>query len=68
MYPEICSMTLTWHDLRSYPEDLPKETGWYLIKVKSSDDLQLVYGFEKITVEIADLWALIDLTTMLREV
>lgn len=60
MYTEVYDTLLEWHDLRSFPKDLPIETGWYLIKVKSSDDLRLVYGFETITPETADVWALID--------
>ena len=62
IYSKLYSTKITWHDLRSCPEDTPRETGWYLFKVKSSDDLRLVYGFEEVTAETADLWARIDLT------
>ena len=71
MYTGLCSTSITWHNLRIRPEDLPRETGWYVFKVKSSDDFRLVYGFEEVTAETADFWARIDLSGLvpnLREV
>ncbi len=37
-------------------ERLPEKTGWYAVKVASSDDLRMVYGYESITAEQFDAW------------
>ena len=52
---------LKWHNLKSNPDDLPKTTAWYVYKVRSSDDYRITYGYEKITPNNADYWAMIPL-------
>ena len=49
-------MSSLWHNLKEDPNDLPKETGWYVCKVKGSDDLHLVYGYENVTLDRFDAW------------
>lgn len=49
-------MSNLWHNLKEDPNDLPKETGWYVCKVKGSDNLHLVYGYENVTIDRFDAW------------
>lgn len=37
-------------------ERLPEKTGWYAVKVASSDDLRMVFGYESITSDKFDAW------------
>ena len=52
-------VTMVWHDFSENPLDLPKRTAWYVCKIKSSDNLRVVYGYENITPEHYDSWAMI---------
>ena len=49
---------IVWHHF-SEDTSLPKVTAWYVCKIKSSDNLRVVYGYESITPEHYDSWAMI---------
>lgn len=48
-----------WHNMKDNPSDVPNKTAWYVVKIKSSDDLQIVYGFETVTSDKYDAWLMI---------
>lgn len=48
---------LLWHSLVENKKDIPSSGMWFVCKIKSSDDLKLVYGFENVTAEHWDAWA-----------
>lgn len=47
---------LNWHDLTENKDDVPKSGLWFVCKIKSSDDLKLVCGFENVTPSEYDAW------------
>lgn len=47
---------LLWHRIKS-EEDLPNYGIWMLCKVKESDDLRLVCGYENVDAKKFDAWA-----------
>lgn len=49
-----------WHNLKEDPNDLPTKNAWYVVKIKSSDDLTIVYGHENVTTNKYDAWLRID--------
>ena len=51
---------MNWHNLTEDPNDLPKKTGWYVVKVKSSDDLHIIYGYESVSSEHFDAWLMVE--------
>ncbi len=48
-----------WHYINE-ASDLPDKTGWYVVKLKGSDDLSIVYGFEKVNPEKHDAWIMVN--------
>jgi len=51
---------LEWHNLMENPNDIPKKTKWYCCKIKSSDDLRMVFGNKGINSDRYDAWSEID--------
>lgn len=49
-----------WHNIKENPQDLPNKTAWYVVKIKSSDNLRIVFGYEKITAEHYDAWLKVE--------
>lgn len=49
-----------WHNLKDNPDDLPTITSWYVVKVRSSDDLRIVYGYENVIPDKFDAWMKVD--------
>ena len=48
-----------WHNIKENPNDLPTRTSWYVVKIKGSDDLKTIYGYQQITVDKYDAWMMI---------
>ena len=51
---------LRWHNLKVCPNDIPKKGIWFICKIKGSDDLKLVCGFENVTFDKYDGWAKVE--------
>lgn len=51
---------MDWHNLKENSQDLPNKTAWYVVKLKSSDDLCIIYGYELITAKKYDAWLLVE--------
>lgn len=51
---------MDWVNLKENPNNLPTVTGWYVCKIKSSDDLKSVFGFENVTAEKYDAYVKVD--------
>lgn len=49
--------TMEWHSLWKDCNDVPKETAWYIVKVRGSDDYKCVFGYENINANTCDAWA-----------
>lgn len=49
-----------WHNIKDNPADTPKQVGWYACKIKSSDDLCMVFGASEITSGKYDYWSRIE--------
>ena len=49
-----------WHNLKENPDELPTKTSWYVVKIKGSDDLGIVYGYETISAERYDSWLMVS--------
>ena len=63
MQNRTCEMDwkgLRWHDIVECPHDTPKNGLWFICKIKSSDNLTLVCGFENVTAERFDAWANVE--------
>ena len=54
-----CDMN-EWHNIKENPQDLPNKTAWYVVKIKSSDNLRIVFGYEKITADHYDAWVKVE--------
>lgn len=50
----------TWHNIKDNPNDIPKKVDWYCCKIKSSDNLRMVFGYSEITPDEYDAWLKID--------
>lgn len=48
-----------WHYIND-ASDLPNKTEWYVVKLKGSDDLDVVYGFEEVKPEKHDAWMIVN--------
>lgn len=48
---------ITWHDLLDNPNDIPNRGIWFVCKIKNSDDLKLVCGYENVSADHWDAWA-----------
>lgn len=46
--------------LKDNPEDLPTVTSWYVVKIRSSNDFQIVYGYENVTPDKFDAWMKVE--------
>ena len=55
---DILLDTIVWHIIIT-SDDLPKEGIWILCKVRGSDDLKLVCGFENVVFHKYDAWAIV---------
>ena len=49
-----------WHNLKDDPQDKPTKTHWFVVKVKSSDNLRVIYGHETINADNYDAWMIVD--------
>ena len=50
---------ITWYKINE-EDDLPKKGLWFLCKIRGSDDLSLVCGFENVIFEKHDAWAEVE--------
>jgi hypothetical protein len=48
---------MEWHDLTDNPCDTPNRGFWFACKIKGSDNLKLVFGFENVNADRFDAWA-----------
>lgn len=48
---------MEWHNLADNKTDIPRSGLWFICKIKGSDDLKLVCGYEKVTANDFDGWA-----------
>ena len=48
---------MEWHDLTDNPCDTPNCGLWFVCKIKGSDNLKLVVGFENVNADHFDAWA-----------
>ena len=51
---------MEWINLKENPNNTPTIIGWYVCKIKSSDDLRLEFGIENITPDKYDGYAKVD--------
>lgn len=47
---------MEWHDLTGNPCDTPNRGFWFACKIKGSDNLKLVFGFENVNADRFDAW------------
>lgn len=47
---------MEWHDLTDDPCDTPNRGLWFVCKIKGSDNLKLVVGFENVNADRFDAW------------
>ena len=50
---------ITWYKINE-EDDLPKKGLWFLCKIRGSDDLSLIIGFENVIFEKYDAWAEVE--------
>ena len=50
---------ITWYKINE-EDDLPKKGLWFLCKIRGSNDLSLVSGFENVIFEKYDAWAEVE--------
>ena len=59
-FPIVTYKGLGWHDIRENTEDVPDSGLWFICKIKGSDDLKLVCGYENVSNNHYDSWAKVE--------